>query len=224
MDIKTKASVGSKIYFLKAIKKHICPLCAGTGKITLGNRIDFNASSTDAFIEQVGEQIAQNIVDIAQGNAKSYTCPECEGKRYVKATGQTKYEVCEGTVIGIDTYAKQNHIRVVYTVFSGNDSMRFDEDYIWPDKTEVEKHCEFLNFERRMLPIECVQIPSCFAETIPHNSKLMKRLDEWRDKKQFDTEIYVNEKFELFDGYTAYLIYKMLGVIDIPVVIIPNKS
>ena len=47
----------------------------------------------------------------------------------------------------------------------------------------------------------------------------MKRLDEWRNCKKFETEIYVDENLNLFDGYTAYLMYRMLGIFDIPVVI-----
>ena len=174
MNIETKTNIGSKVYFLRAIKKETCPVCSGTGKIVLGRSIDFNAGSTDEFIEQVGEQIAQNIVDIANGSVKSYTCPECGGKKQVKATGQTKYKVCEGTVVGIHACVDQFRAFSMYEMTNEHGAIiKKREDTIWTDRDEADKRCAFLNLERRMLPIECIQIPSFFATSIPHNSKLM---------------------------------------------------
>ena len=69
---------------------------------------------------------------------------------------------------------------------------------------------------------ERIQIPRSFANTIPCNEKLMRRLDEWRSHRKFKTEIYVDEKLNLFDGYTSFLMYRMLGIFDIPVVIWPE--
>ena len=60
-----------------------------------------------------------------------------------------------------------------------------------------------MNLERRLVPIECIQIPQSFAKTIPCNEKLMRRLDEWRKAHKFETEIFVDEKLNLFDGYTS---------------------
>ena len=62
----------------------------------------------------------------------------------------------------------------------------------------------------------------CFINTIPCNEKLMRRLDEWRMNRKFETEIFVDENLNIFDGYTSYLVYRMLGITNVPVVIWPK--
>lgn len=81
-----------------------------------------------------------------------------------------------------------------------------------------------MNLERKLIPIGDIKIPTDFAATIPSDTKISARLSEWRKKKRFDNEIYIDFSYELFDGYTSYLVYKMLGIDEVPVVIWPEKA
>ena len=175
------------------------------------------------IVKTVAKQAAQSILDVATGDYKQYTCPECNGKKFVKATGQPKFKVCSGTVSAINAFTCSDGAHLLYLVDDDSINHNIDETQLWTNRDEAEKRCAFLNLERKHIPIENVKIPPYFAKSIPRNSKLIRRLDEWRKKKKFDIEIYVDSQSELFDGYTAYLIYKMLGKAHIPVVIWPNK-
>ena len=174
----------------------------------------------------IGEQIVEQFMNASMGNVKKYNCPECGGKGTVKATGQAQYEVGKGTVIAIEATMNQGNEKVVYRVVDSINATNrtLTSEKLYLDQENAEKQCRFMNLERRLVPLECVQIPSNFAKTIPCNEKLMNRLNEWRSCRKFETEIYVDENLNLFDGYTAYLMYRMLGIFDIPVVIWPENE
>lgn len=223
MNIETKANIGDTVYYLKKINRVTCPVCAGTGKIHLGTAIQPNAESPDTFIESLGDQLMQNLAEMMTGDVREYKCPECGGKGTVKASGQVQFEVGEGTVIAVEATMNRNGEKVIYRVtdfITANRTLTNENLYL--DRESAEKQCRFMNLERRLVPLECVQIPSSFAKTIPCNEKLMNRLNEWRSCRKFETEIYVDENLNLFDGYTSYLVYRMLGIFDIPVVIWPE--
>lgn len=223
MNIETKANIGNTIFYLKKINRVTCPVCAGTGKICIGTAINPNLDSPDKFAESIGEQIEQNLTQILTGDVRTYNCPECKGKGTVKVTGQPKYEVGSGVVVAVETNINENSVSITYRVTDSDGANRtVANDKMYLDREAAEKECRFMNLERRMVPLECVQIPPCFAAKIPCNEKLMRRLDEWRSHRKFKTEIYVDEKLNLFDGYTSFLMYRMLGIFDIPVVIWPK--
>lgn len=226
MNIETKANVGDTVFYLKRINRVPCPVCAGTGKIHLGTAIKPNAESPATFAESIGEQFMQNLTEMMTGNVRAYNCPECGGKGTVKATGQAKYEVGEGVVISVEATMSQDKEKVIYRVTdSGNYTNRtVADDKLYLDQASAEKECAFMNLERRLVRIEYVEVPCSFAATIPCNEKLMLRLDEWRNHRKFETEIFVDENLKLFDGYTSYLVYRMFGVSEIPVVIWPNNK
>lgn len=215
MNIETKANIDDTVYYLKRINRVTCPLCNGDGEIILAPKV----SATS-----IGEQIVEQFMNASMGNVKKYKCPECGGKGTVKATGQEKYEVGKGTVISIEATMNQGHEKVIYRVADSINSTNrtLTSEKLYLDQEDAEKQCRFMNLERRLVPLECVQIPPCFAKTIPCNEKLMNRLNEWRSRRKFETEIYVDENLNLFDGYTAYLTYRMLGIFDIPIVIWPE--
>lgn len=217
MNIETKANIDDTVYYLKRINRVTCPLCNGDGEIILAPKV----SATS-----IGEQIVEQFMNASMGNVKKYKCPECGGKGTVKATGQEKYEVGKGTVISIEATMNQGHEKVIYRVADSINSTNrtLTSEKLYLDQEDAEKQCRFMNLERRLVPLECVQIPPCFAKTIPCNEKLMNRLNEWRSRRKFETEIYVDENLNLFDGYTAYLTYRMLGIFDIPIVIWPEDE
>ena len=224
MYIETSKEVGSKVYFLKPIRKVKCGLCNGTGHISLGKPLDVEDGyeSPDEFVQSIVHQFTENYRDAVIGNVKQYNCPECGGKGMVKATFP-KYEVGEGIVVAINMIANTNGAKIIFAVSeNGSTPRKLTDDKIWLDRDKAQKECDFMNLERRLVPIESIQIPRSFAKSIPCNEKLMQRLDEWRKNRKFETEIFVDEKLNLFDGYTSFLMYRMLGKNDVPVVIWPD--
>lgn len=225
MVLETKVNIGCEVFYLSKIKRVLCPVCEGTGKISLGEPTKLNFESPEKFVESMQEEFTKNMSNVISGEMKEYKCPECNGKGTVKATGQVKYEVHKGNVCKIATTSIGDETTITYTIKKddGNTIQRVQNE-IWTTSEEAVAQRDFLNLERRLVPLECIQISKSFANTIPHNEKLMKRLDEWRSEKKFQTEIYIDDSYKLFDGYTAYLMYRMLGIFDVPVVIWPKKE
>lgn len=222
MNIETKAGIGDQVFVLKKITRTECPICCGTGKIRLGSAALYQANSLDEAMKQITDQIVECLVN---DNTKEYCCPECNGSGTVKVTGQKKYEVipCKIAATHITIGGDGTAPSVKYTVMDQNGHARMmTGDQFFTDEEAANKQCFILNLDRMDMPLADIRIPYSFAKTIPCNEKLNKRLDEWRRNRKFDTEIYVDSENNLFDGYTAYLIYKMLGYETVPVVLWPS--
>lgn len=225
MIVSTKADIGDKVFFLAEILKVPCHICNGTGKISLGEPVKANLESPEKFYDSVHEEFAKNMMNIFLGETKEYKCPECNGEGEIRATGQKKYEIQKGHVQEISMVSSNSNTNISYTIIKDDGIITHKlQNEIWTSEENAVKRCYFLNLERRIYPIECIQISKDFAKTVPHNNKLMKRLNEWRAKRKFETEIYIDNSGKLFDGYTSYLIYRMLGITDVPVVIWPDKK
>lgn len=67
------------------------------------------------------------------------------------------------------------------------------------------------------LPMEEIGIPDYIAKSIPATEKIAKRLDEYRKCRAFFTSVVLNREHELIDGYSAYLVAKMLDLKYLPV-------
>lgn len=222
MNIETKIRIGDQVFVLKKITKTTCPICNGTGKIRLGKAATFDADTMEKAMQQVAEQI---IECIENNTMREYACPECKGSGSVKATGQKKYEVLTCKVVSMQfTIGGENVPPVImYSVVDEKGTVRkMMENQFYTNRADADKQCFILNLERREVPIADIRVPYSFASTIPCNEKLNKRLDEWRKNKKFETEIYVDDCGNLFDGYTSYLVYKMMGIDTVPVVVWPT--
>lgn len=222
MNIETKIGIGDQVFVLKKITKTTCPICNGTGKIRLGKAATFDADTMEKAMQQVVEQI---IECIENNTMREYACPECKGSGSVKATGQKKYEVLTCKVVSMQfTIGGENVPPVImYSVVDEKGTVRkMMENQFYTNRADADKQCFILNLERREVPIADIRVPYSFASTIPCNEKLNKRLDEWRKNKKFETEIYVDDCGNLFDGYTSYLVYKMMGIDTVPVVVWPT--
>lgn len=222
MNIETKIGIGDQVFVLKKITKTTCPICNGTGKIRLGKAATFNAD----IMEQAMQQVAEQIIECIENNTmREYACPECKGSGSVKATGQKKYEILTCKVVSMQfTIGGENIPPVImYSVVDEKGTVRkMMENQFYTNRADADKQCFILNLERREIPIADIRVPYSFASTIPCNEKLNKRLDEWRKNKKFETEIYVDDCGNLFDGYTSYLVYKMMGIDTVPVVVWPT--
>lgn len=223
MNIETKVGVGDQVFILRKITKTECPVCNGTGKIRIGNAARMNANSFEDAIAQVAETIVNGIVN---NSIKEYTCPECGGKGTVSLpSDQRKYEVlsCKVTAMQFTIGVVDAPPVILYSVKTEDGKVRkLTENQFYMNRDDAEKQCFIANLKRMEMPLADIQVPYCFASTIPCNEKLNKRLDEYRKMHRFETEIYVDEFGKLFDGYTAYLVYKMLGYERVPVVVWPK--
>ena len=64
----------------------------------------------------------------------------------------------------------------------------------------------------RHIPLDNIKVPKHFAESVPAPEKIAARVDAFRKTGGFDREIIVDKDNNLLDGYTAYLVAKMLNV------------
>lgn len=222
MNIETKVNIGDQVYTLRKISKVTCPLCSGTGKINLGHTAIFDAHSEEEAMKQLTDQI---IDVITNNNIKTYNCPECGGSGTVKVEGQKKCEVVPAKVVAIQLTIGGENIPpvVMYSVkYESGNTRKLTDSQFYLTEEAANKQCFIANLDRVQMPLADIRIPHSFATTFPCNAKLNKRMDEWRRNRKFDTEIYVDSNNNLFDGYTAYLVYKMMGYETVPVVLWPS--
>ena len=222
MNIETNINIGDQVFVLKKIIRTTCQICDGTVKIQLCGKASFNTGDLESAIHQVVDQVVEFIEN---NNTKNYDCPECKGSGSVKATGQKKYEILTCKVVSMQfTIGGENIPPVImYSVADEKGTVRkMMENQFYTNRADADKQCFILNLERREVPIADIRVPYSFASTIPCNEKLNKRLDEWRKNKKFETEIYVDDCGNLFDGYTSYLVYKMMGIDTVLVVVWPT--
>ena len=114
-------------------------------------------------------------------------------------------------------------VEVMYRVVDEHGTIyRLSSTEIYTNRADAEKQYSILNIKRKEVCLDDIRVPDSFSNTIPCNEKINRRLDEWRKNRKFDTEIYVDNDMNLSDGYTSYLVYKMMGVKYVPVVVRPN--
>ena len=224
MNIETNINIGDRVYVLKKITRTTCPICSGTGKVQLCGRVSFDTDDLETAIQQVVDQVVEFI---GNDNVRTYDCPECKGSGTVKVAGQKKYKMVPCCVDAMQMTIGNVDVPpvILYSVTDedGNTRKLLDSQFYY-NQEEAERQLFILNLERKMVDVNSVRIPYNFAKTIPCNEKLNKRLDEWRTNRKLETEIYVDDDMNLFDGYTSYLVYKMFGMNEIPVVVWPKKN
>ncbi len=68
------------------------------------------------------------------------------------------------------------------------------------------------------IPLDIIQIPDYMKHTKPHDEKIAKRFMEFYHTGQFDTNVALDGKGFLVDGYSAYLVAQKIGLATIPTV------
>ena len=68
-----------------------------------------------------------------------------------------------------------------------------------------------------IIDIDKINIPSNFKQHLPAGNKLAERYNFYQRTGRFDREILVDEHYNLIDGYTTYLVCKMVGITKIRV-------
>lgn len=72
-------------------------------------------------------------------------------------------------------------------------------------------YCDKKNNPIKTININQIKITSCFASTVPNPDKIKKRIEEYKNDKDFSNTIILNKEYFLMDGYTQYLVCKMFG-------------
>lgn len=62
------------------------------------------------------------------------------------------------------------------------------------------------------IKLDKINIPAKFKATIPAAEKIAARLACYQKAGAFDREIILDENYNLIDGYSTYLVCKMLGL------------
>lgn len=68
------------------------------------------------------------------------------------------------------------------------------------------------------IPLSEIKIPEYMARTKPRDEKIAKRFLEYYHTRKFNTTVMLNDNGMLCDGYSAYLVAKMLNLPSITVV------
>jgi hypothetical protein len=62
------------------------------------------------------------------------------------------------------------------------------------------------------IDLDRIVVPTMFKSRIPDPEKIAARVKAYKTIGAFDREIIVDEEYTLVDGYTTYLVCKMLGI------------
>jgi hypothetical protein len=84
---------------------------------------------------------------------------------------------------------------------------------VFATKEDAEIECIKRNAPKpRQIDVQSVVVPKSFKFSNPSTEKISKRIHEYRTTGKFITKIVVGEDGTLKDGYTAYLVAKMLDI------------
>ena len=73
------------------------------------------------------------------------------------------------------------------------------------------------------IELDKINIPANFKRDLPNKGKISARYDFYKKTGSFDREILIDENNNLIDGYTVYLICKMVGIEKVRVLRIKAK-
>lgn len=62
------------------------------------------------------------------------------------------------------------------------------------------------------IDLDDIKVPQSFEQKLPSTQKIADRINYYRKTGSFDREVIVDKDNVLLDGYTVYLVCKMLGV------------
>ena len=229
MEIEIVFGIGDRVYFLSRKNDVPCWVCQGKKSIVFRrslNEVDVN--SPEFLYAKVIRMMkpSANIMVSAE-----HTCPHWKGKGVVKPE-HSIYQVEQGTIVEIKYSENGNGKQITYVVkrdlndsdITNEDIYVLKSDLVYAVLDKAEKACQYLNLPRLVAKIDAIKIATAFEKTIPCNEKLMKRMDEFKKNGVCEPEILIREDGTLFDGYTSYLTYRMMGWKQMPVVIVSNEQ
>lgn len=139
-------------------------------------------------------------------------------------------------VIGIGIYDGINIDGKTGTVFSVGYTygVNFDEDiggwesiandapqgHAWgveESQLNLMREAKKIQSSRKTLPLSSIHITSAFSDHLPDPKKITKCYEFYKANGEFNKDIVINMRNVLVDGYVAYLVAKMLGMKNVPV-------
>jgi hypothetical protein len=183
LEIPIKFEKGDTIYTTKQVKlENVCPICEGKGTIKY--------------------------------NDKDMKCPECMGKGKFISNKVTNIVCDEPYVITSLKISVRgdNSISVKYRGNCGLSTLNRPEENLFLTKEEAQIRCDELNKERIWINVKDIAIQDEFKKAPPSIDKISSKLDYYRKNKKFDSNIIINKKNILQDGYITYLLYKLLNI------------
>lgn len=165
----------------------------------------------------------------------SKQCPMCNGTKLYEgercpachATGTILMERKEWAVMAdplvIDHFRVSINAHGVssarYHGHVGLKSVNRAEENLFETAEAAQAECNRRNLMRVEVALSDIKVSSCFAGTIPAADKLARRVSEYKKTGKFATEIFVDKEMKLWDGYTTYMICRMLDIKTIKVVV-----
>lgn len=220
MEFKTDFDIGQNVFYLARQHSVPCWLCEGTGKKKFYRGLNKYEFSDPQF----RYAMVMNMFDPEKPIIISaeHECPHCGGKGRLKPN-YLIYGVKCGKIISM-TFDKtmDDEIAVFFVQTEVGEVLQFEANQLYAEKSEASRDCVFLNLPRLNINAERIHITEAFARTIPNTEKLNRRLEEFKKNGKCDTEIFIKSDGTLFDGYTSYLIYRMMGKEQIPVVVVSD--
>ena len=183
VTIETKFVPGDEVFINRQEKVVVhCPICDGNKKI--------------------------------EYNGKMMTCPECHGvgeftndkKRWVTNDKPLKIKSMKANVDSDGAVTRR------YKLSDGWSTLNRAEENLFESIEEAQARCDDLNKVRKYINLSDITVPESFAKTIPDGKKIADRVTYYKEHKQFDDEIVLNEENILTDGYVIYLVCKMLNI------------
>lgn len=81
-----------------------------------------------------------------------------------------------------------------------------------------------LTSKRKNIPLQNINIPDSFSQSLPSSDKISRQYKSYKKTGGFNREILVDADNNLIDGYTVYLVCKMLGIENVDVLQIKVKE
>lgn len=174
----------------------------------------------------IKQEKVNNVCSICEGNkkieykGKLMTCPECHGTGSIEQNKFVHNVKDEPYVIKtIKISITGDNVSVSYKGNCGISTYNRAEDNLYESKEEAQLQCDLLDRERKYINISDIIAPDMFARTIPSIDKISQRIEEYKKNNSFKNEIVVDKDNNLKDGYSTYLVCKMLDVSIIKAII-----
>lgn len=154
-------------------------------------------------------------------NDKNMKCPECMGNGMFISDKYTNI-VCNEQMTISSTKISINgngQISVKYKGYCGINSLNRSEDNLFPTRVIAQLKCDELNKEKTFIEIEDIVIQDSYKVNQPSIDKIQTKLDYYKINKKFEKDIVIDKENVLKDGYTNYLICKLLNIYRVKAIV-----
>jgi hypothetical protein len=189
--------------------------------------VKFELEDTFYTIRQVKEE---KVCHICEGNktitynGKEMKYPECLGEGKFTTNKQIQVVLDEPFIVSSYKISLDSNLKpsIKYKGHCGHSTLNRAEDNLFATKEEAQLKCDKMNRERKWINLSEITIQDSFRETKPAIEKITERLEQYKNKGKFNSDIVVNKNNVLLDGYITYLICKMLDHDNVKVIVDEN--